>query len=293
MTTSSTTDTNNMLGLAGVHAVVTGAAGGIGAATVAQLLACGALVTAHDRTLSALQAGLEPHLADPCLHLAPADMSTEAGAAEIFATARQHKLAKGPATVLVANAGICNEGEPVDLVDMPLEQWRRTYANNVDGTFLTIREFLRHLRDHSSTTPTPPLSNIAIIITGSETAVFGQAGYADYASGKAALQYGLLRTLKNELARAYPRARANAVAPGWVQTPMIGPRLDDPAELYREAQATVALRKVARPEDVARTIVWLASERWSGHVSGQCLSVDGGMEGRLLYTPDECPHEKF
>lgn len=67
-----------------------------------------------------------------------------------------------------------------------------------------------------------------------------------------------------------------------------GDKLDDPKVLYRESQATVALRKIAKPEDVARSIVWLSSEKWSGHISGQCISIDGGMEGRVIYSYDEC-----
>lgn len=75
----------------------------------------------------------------------------------------------------MANAGICHEGAPVLLADMSLDQWRGTYANNVDGTFLVIRQFIRSLLAYPST---QSLTNIAIVITGSETAVFGQAGHS-------------------------------------------------------------------------------------------------------------------
>lgn len=124
-------------------------------------------------------------------------------------------------------------------------------------------------------------------MTGSECGKFGQAGHADYASGKAGLQYGLVPTVKNEMVRLNRRARINAVAPGWVNTDLIGDRLDDPRELYYEAQATVPLRKIAEPKDVAKTVAFLASHNASGHMSGQCLSVDGGMEGRVVWRPEE------
>lgn len=55
---------------------------------------------------------------------------------------------------------------------------------------------------------------------------------------KAGLQYGLIRGIKNEIVRLNSAARVNAVAPGWVDTPLIEGRLDDPKEMYREAQAT-------------------------------------------------------
>lgn len=109
----------------------------------------------------------------------------------------------------------------------------------------------------------------------------------DYASGKAGLQYGLVRSVKNEIVRLNSKARINAVAPGWVDTPLIEGRLDDPAEMWVEAQATVSLRKIARPEDVARMMAFLASHRAAGHISGECVSVDGGMEGRVVWKEEE------
>ena len=63
-------------------------------------------------------------------------------------------------------------------------------------------------------------------------------GHTEYASGKAGLQYGLVRGVKNEIVRLNSKARINAVAPGWVDTPLIDGRLDDPKELWAEAQAT-------------------------------------------------------
>ena len=108
-----------------------------------------------------------------------------------------------------------------------------------------------------------------------------------YASGKAGLQYGLVRTVKNEIVRLNSKARINAVAPGWVNTALIGDRLDDPYEMWAECQSTVALKKIAQPEDVARAMAFLASHRAAGHISGECISVDGGMEGRLIWRQDQ------
>ena len=77
------------------------------------------------------------------------------------------------------------------------------------------------------------------------------------------------------------------MAPGWVDTALIAGRLNDPREKWAEAQATVPLRKIAQPQDVARTMAFLASHRAAGHITGQCLSVDGGMEGRIVWRADE------
>ena len=67
------------------------------------------------------------------------------------------------------------------------------------------------------------------------------SSHSEYASGKAGLQYGLVRGVKNEIVRLNSKARINAVAPGWVDTPLIEGRLDDPKELWVEAQATYVI----------------------------------------------------
>lgn len=169
---------------------------------------------------------------------------------------------------------------------MPTELWDKTYAVNVRGTFLTIKHFLKSA-EISQKELGVELPNLAVVVTGSECGKFGQAGHGEYASGKAGLQYGLIRGIKNEIVRLNSAARVNAVAPGWVDTPLIEGRLDDPKEMYREAQATVPLRKTAKSTDVARAIAFLASHSAAGHISGECISVDGGMEGRVIWSESE------
>lgn len=108
---------------------------------------------------------------------------------------------------------------------------------NVRGTFLTIKHFLLSVKSYQEEEQAE-LENVSIVLTGSETGKFGQEGHAEYASGKAGLQYGLVRGVKNEIVRLNSTARINAVAPGWVDTPLIGDRLDDPKEMWTECQAT-------------------------------------------------------
>ncbi len=117
---------------------------------------------------------------------------------------------------------------------------------------------------------------------GSTAGLFGEAGHADYAAAKSAVIGGLLLSLKNEIVRIAPRGRVNAVCPGWTESPMTRSTLDDP-DLVRRVTRTMPLRKVAQPEDVARQVVVLASDELSGHVTGQVVTVAGGMEGRLLH----------
>ena len=105
------------------------------------------------------------------------------------------------------------------------------------GTFLTIKHFLAAAEEWQETNG-KEMENLAVVLTGSETGVYGQAGHTEYASGKAGLQYGLVKSVKNEIIRMNRKARINAVAPGWIDTPMNYGRLDDPHERWVEAEAT-------------------------------------------------------
>ena len=98
--------------------------------------------------------------------------------------------------------------------------------------------------------------------------------------------HGLVLTLKNEIVRIVPNGRVNAVAPGWILTPMSEKFANDKKSVVSALQ-TQALRRLGRPEEVARQIVWLASDEASGHVTGQILRVDGGMEGRKIWEPED------
>ncbi|KAL8710534.1 MAG: hypothetical protein Q9220_004967 [cf. Caloplaca sp. 1 TL-2023] len=266
----------SFLQLEGLHAFITGAAGGIGIAAVEELLKNGCKVTAHDRNPVIYQPS-------PNLHTIQGDIADESAIESAFSRAKAHF---GPLNILIANAGITDESHEYPIWETPLSLWESTYRVNVRGTFLTIKHFLRSANSYQQQTGTE-LPNLAIVVTGSETGKFGQSGHGEYASGKAGLQYGLVRGVKNEIVRLNSKARINAVAPGWVDTPLIGDRLDEPKELWAEAQATTALRKIAKPEDVARAMAFLASHRAAGHISGECLSVDGGMEGRLIWKENE------
>jgi len=93
-------------------------------------------------------------------------------------------------------------------------------------------------------------------------------------------------TLKNEIVKYAPKGRVNCVAPGWVDTPMAVEALKDPKVIY-QALATTPLKKIATPRDIANQIAILASSVVSGHVTGQVIMVDGGMEGRALNTAEE------
>lgn len=207
------------------------------------------------------------------------DLTSESSISAAFevATARF-----GAPCILIANAGITDESTHPRIWEVDVEKYDKVHATNVRGTFLTVKHFLLAVKKHQESTGAE-LDNVAVVVMGSETGIFGQEGHVDYAGGKAGLQYGFVRTVKNEIVRLNSKARINAVAPGWINTPLIGDRLDDPKEMWAECQATVALKKIAQPEDAARAIAFLASHRAAGHISGICLEVTGGMEGRIIW----------
>lgn len=254
--------------------LVTGASGGIGGEIARAFAAEGARVVAHFRTGGERAERLADELGPRCIPVG-ADLTREEQVEELFQVAEARL---GPVDVLVANAGVW-PSVPVPLERMTLDQWNRTLAADLTSVFLCLRAFWRGILRHR-------LGEPAAVVVGSTAGIFGEAGHADYAAAKAGLTYGLLATLKNELCRLAPRGRINVVCPGWTVTPMTADFSGDPAVVTRALQ-TVPLRKVAQPADVARAVVFLASNRLAGHVTGQVLTVAGGMEGRVLFSPEE------
>lgn len=250
--------------------LITGASGGIGQATARAFAAEGSALALHCHRQRAAVDKLAAELVVPT-HLVQADLRDEQQVERMFADV----LAALPRIdVLVVNAGIwISRSAP--LREMTLEQWQHTLASDLTSAFLTCRAFMRHLAR-------APRESAAIVLVGSTAALFGEAGHADYSAAKAGLAYGLTRSLKNEIVRLAPRGRVNCVCPGWTDTPMAADHVQD-AQAVDRATATMALRKIATPEDVASAIVFLASDNLSGHISGAILPVAGGMEGRLLH----------
>jgi 3-oxoacyl-[acyl-carrier protein] reductase len=244
------------LGLTGKRVLVTGASGGIGGACARAFAAEGAEVVAH------YHRGRERAEALGDVQLVGADLTNEDEVARMFTEA-------GRLDVCAAVAGVWPSGD-VPVSEMPLERWRATLDQNLTSVFLTARGFLAQLEGDG-----------ALVLIGSTAGIFGEAGHADYAAAKSGVLGGLLLSLKNEVVRRSPGVRVNAVAPGWTESPMTRGHVSD--EQVARISRTMALRKVAQPEDVAAQVVALASPVLSGHVTGQVVTVAGGMEGRVVH----------
>ena len=255
-------------GLAGKRALVTGASGGIGAACARAFAAEGCRVAVHYHRGRERAEAVAAELDDAVI--VQADLTLEDDVERLFTEVRDEL---GGIDVCAAVAGVWPE-EDVPAWELSLDRWETTVRSNLTATFLTARGFLREVerQGHGS-----------LVLVGSTAGVFGEAGHSDYAAAKSAIVSGLLLSLKNEVVRVAPGARVNAVCPGWTVSPMTRSTLEDPTVLDR-ATRTMALRKAAEPEDIARQVVVLASDELAGHVTGQVVVVAGGMEGRLLHT---------
>lgn len=265
--------------LSGKVVLVTGASGGIGSATARKFAAEGAKLILHFNSNRKKADALAKELSDVESLVVRTDLTREAEVKRLFAAAlKRFKRVD----VLIANAGSW-ETHDVPLNEMSLKQWQKTMDAVLTSSFLSLREFFRIVAKQKH-------GNAVLI--ASTAAVFGEAGHADYSAAKSAMAYGLTRTLKNEIARIAPHTadycggRVNCICPGWTIVPRNEAKLGDAATV-RKVTATMALPQIGRPDDMANAAVFLASDTLARHVTGQTLVIAGGMEGRLLWKPEE------
>ena len=265
--------------LTGKVVLITGASGGIGSAIARQFASEGAKLILHYRRGRAQIAALRRELNQSDSLIVQADLSKEGQVKRMFARTIKRF---GRIDTLIANAGSWVTADvPID--QMSLRQWRQTLDGVLTTTFLTVREFFRIVAKQKQ--------GNAILIS-STAGVFGEAGHADYSAGKAAIAYGLTRTLKNEIARLAPHTRdycggrLNCICPGWTIVPRNKSKLGD-ADMIKKVTSTMALPQIARPDDIAHAAVFLSSDTLACHITGQTLVIAGGMEGRRLWQSNE------
>lgn len=244
-----------MAQLEGKVAVVVGAASGIGAAIATLFSSEGAAVALVDRSQEGLDA-TRAKCAGPAkasAHLADVTDAPTVEAA-LDAAASEH----GGIDILVNSAGILDE---TPLLEMTPEVWNRTIAVDLTGVFLTARYVAPHMIARGGG---------RIINVASQLGIKGGTGLAHYVAAKSGV-IGLGKALALELAPH--NVLVNSIAPGPIETPLIGGLSDD---WKRDKRAELPLGRFGTPEEVAPTALLLASSPGGDLYTGQTLGPNSG-----------------
>jgi NAD(P)-dependent dehydrogenase (short-subunit alcohol dehydrogenase family) len=237
---------SRLLSLERQVAVIAGGAGAIGSAVAVRLVEAGAQVFCLDLPGRAGPAGATTIACDVTAH------------EEIRAALDRIDRETSRLDVVVHAAGVARDGRLWKLSD---DDWRTVIAANLDSAFYLLHGVVPAMRRTGAG---------SIVLISSINASRGKVGLAAYAASKAGLD-ALARTAARELGAF--KIRVNAVAPGWIDTPMTA---SAPADVRRRAQAETMLGRLGEPDDVARVVLFLASGLGS-HVTGQVIRVDGGQ----------------
>lgn len=238
-----------------VSCLVTGGARGIGREIVKVLVARGATVVFADLNEEAAAETLETAGVPERCRFVSANIATKEGAEAAVNAAVE---LGGGLDVVVNNAGITRDGLVMRLSD---EDWNSVLSVNLSGTFFVTRAAVRRLMKSKR----GRLINIASVV-----GLMGNAGQANYAASKG----GILAFTKAVARELAPRGvTANAVAPGFIQTDMTAAL---PEKAVAELSSRIPLGRLGDVADIAGVVAFLASAE-AGYVTGQVITVDGGM----------------
>jgi len=235
-----------LLSLSGKVALVAGGGGAIGSAIAATLVEAGATVVSVDRP---------GHDGPPGSRSMPCDVTRPDAVRELFAAIETRD---GRLDILVHSVGIARDSVVWKMTD---EAWSAVLQTNLDSAFYLVRGAVPLMRTTGGG---------AIALVSSINGERGKLGLANYAASKAGIN-ALARTVAREAGRF--GIRVNAVAPGWIETPLIA---GIAPEWRQRAVDETALGRLGVPDDVARAVLFLCSDL-SRHVTGQVLRVDGGQ----------------
>ena len=237
-------------------ALITGGAQGIGKTISEELVQNGAHVVLGDVNLEGAQATAEAINNDGgSASAVKIDVSNPAEVKQVFDSILKDKK---PIDIMINNAGITRDGL---MIRMKEADWDRVLNINLKGTFLCSQQAAKQMMKQKSG---------AIVNISSIVGVMGNFGQANYSASKAGV-IGLTKTLAREVASR--GIRVNAVAPGFIDTEMT--RVLDES-VRQKLIEQIPLAKLGLPEDVARCVAFLVSDR-SSYITGQVINVNGGM----------------
>jgi 3-oxoacyl-[acyl-carrier protein] reductase len=254
------------LSLDGKVALITGGSRGIGAATVRLFREAGARVVFNYRSAKGAADALAEELggAEFCVAVEQDLASPEQGRSLVQSTVERF----GRIDALVVNHGVW---PPVDapIAEMAEAQWRETLAINLDSVFGLTQAAVAQMQRQGR--PAPGSAAGYIVYISSTAGQRGEAKHADYAVSKGAL-ISLTKSLSSELAA--DGIYVNCVAPGWVETDMSAPALNEPATRNRIFSG-IPLGRVGHPMEVAGPVLFLCTP-YAGFMSGEIVNVNGG-----------------
>jgi 3-oxoacyl-[acyl-carrier protein] reductase len=250
------------LSLDGKVALITGGSRGIGAATVRLFVQAGARVLFNYERAKAEAEKLVRECGEANCAAVACNLDGTNTARELVAAAVQRF---GRLDIMVANHGVWPpEDIPVDR--MPDEQWRKTVGINLDSVFALVKHSVAQMKKCASAE-----SPAHIVLISSTAGQRGEAFHCDYAATKGAV-ISMVKGLSTELAPDH--IYVNCVAPGWVDTDMSRPALDDPATA-KQVFSKIPLGRVGKPEEIAAPVLFLCTP-WAGFITGEVFNVNGG-----------------
>jgi len=251
------------LSLSDKVALITGGSRGIGAATVRLFAAAGAKgVFSYQKARAQAEALAKECGASHC-HAVASNLTNPDSARALVAESVNHF---GRLDILVANHGVW-PAQDVAIDQMSDEQWRSTLSINLDAVFGLVKHTVAQMKAQ-------PRTGIAaghIVLISSTSGQRGEAFHCDYSASKGAL-ISMTKSLAEELASA--GIYVNSVAPGWVDTDMSKPALDDPKS-GEEIRREIPLGRVGKPEEIAAPVLFLCTEH-AAFITGEVFNVNGG-----------------